>query len=352
MNKNDFNLTDHPHRRFNPLTGEWVLVSPHRAKRPWQGQVEKQQEDQRPAYDPTCYLCPTNKRAEGSFNPDYKETFVFTNDFSSMLQDTPSGGINEDELFVVQSERGLCKVICFSPRHDLTVPEMDISDIKKVIDLWQTEYIELGKNEVINYVQIFENKGSIMGCSNPHPHGQIWCSSSIPVELSKESIKQKEYFNKHHTTLLSDYLKKELIKKDRILFENSDFVALVPFWAVWPFETMLISKKPHANISTLTDAEKQSFADAYKRLTVMYDNLFQVSFPYSAGLHQSPTDGKDYPEWHLHMHFYPPLLRSATVKKFMVGYEMLGNPQRDITPEFSAKQLRELPTKHYKQNGK
>ena len=349
---NGFNLNDHPHRRFNPLTKEWILVSPHRAKRPWQGQVEKQQEDKRPDYDPTCYLCPGNKRAEGTFNPDYKENYTFTNDFSSLLQDTPEGKIEDGELFIADSEKGLCKVICFSPRHDLTIPEMEIADIKKVVDLWQKEYIELGKIDYINYVQIFENKGSIMGCSNPHPHGQIWCSSSIPTEPSKESISQKEYFIKHKTTLLSDYLKKELEKKERILFENDDFVALVPFWAVWPFETMIVSKKAFSNIAQLNESEKISLADAYKRLTIMYDNMFEVSFPYSAGIHQSPTDGKDYPEWHMHMHFYPPLLRSATVKKFMVGYEMLGNPQRDITPEWSAQKLKELSTIHYKKNGK
>lgn len=342
-----FSLTDHPHRRYNPLTGEWVLVSPHRTKRPWQGQVEKPQQEIRPEYDPKCYLCPGNERAGGFKNPDYIDTFIFTNDFSALLEDTPNGGINE-ELFKAESEKGICKVVCFSPRHDLTIPEMDQKSIRKVIDLWANQYDELGSIDFINYVQIFENKGSIMGCSNPHPHGQIWASSSIPVEPTKESKFQKEYFDKNNSTLLGDYLIAEIEKGERILAENEHFVALVPFWAVWPFESMIISRKSAQSIIDLDDKKKNDMADIYKRLTVMYDNLFEASFPYSAGLHQAPTDGNDYPEWHLHMHFYPPLLRSATVKKFMVGYEMLATPQRDITPEQSAERLRALPETHYK----
>src|SRR3972149_1112105 len=304
-----FNLTDHPHKRYNPLTGEWILVSPHRMKRPWQGQVEKQQEKQRPEYDATCYLCPGNERAGGYKNPDYKDTFVFTNDFSAILDNTPTGKLN-DGLFKAESEKGICKVICFSPRHDLTIPEMEETDIKKVIDLWVEQFEELGRKNFINYVQIFENKGSIMGCSNPHPHGQIWSSSSIPVEPSKEDYNQKIYFKKNNSSLLGGYLKEELKRKERILIENDDFLALVPFWAIWPFETMIISKKNTKHIGELSEKEKFSFANIYKRLTVMYDNLFEISFPYSAGIHQSPTDGKEHEGWHLHMHFYPPLLRS------------------------------------------
>ena len=344
----EFNLNDHPHRRFNPLTGEWVLCSPHRAKRPWQGQVEKAPVDDRPQYDESCYLCPTNERIGGHLNPDYKDPFAFTNDFSSLLQDTPAGGYEEDDLFRAESERGICRVICFSPRHDLTVPEMEQKDVRKVVDLWCEQFEELGSKDFINYVQIFENKGSIMGCSNPHPHGQVWASSSVPGEPAKEAIRLKAYYDKNGRTLLEDYLAKELDKSERILVENDHFVALVPFWAVWPFETMIISRRPVQNILDLTSAEKDALADIYRRLTIKYDNLFEVSFPYSAGLHQAPTDGEDHPEWHLHMHFYPPLLRSATVKKFMVGYEMLGNPQRDITPEQAAQRLKDLPVEHYK----
>lgn len=343
-----FNIENHPHRRFNPLTGDWILVSPHRAKRPWQGQVEKTVAEDRPAYDPGCYLCAGNERAGGKINPDYKGTFVFTNDFSALLTDTPEGGADENELFRAKSERGICKVICFSENHALTIPEMEVADIRKVVDVWCEQFDELSQSEFVNYVQIFENKGAIMGCSNPHPHGQIWSSSSIPVEPEKESKTQKAYFEKTGRTLLSDYLKAELDKKERLVAENEYFVALVPYWAVWPFETMIISRRAVQNISQLTDEERTGLADIYKQLTVKYDNLFEVSFAYSAGLHQAPTDGNDYPEWHLHMHFYPPLLRSATVKKFMVGYEMLASPQRDITAEQAARRLRELSDIHYK----
>jgi galactose-1-phosphate uridylyltransferase, family 1 len=344
----NFNIEDFPHRRLNPLTGDWILVSPHRAKRPWQGQVEKAAADERPKYDPTCYLCAGNERAGGKFNPPYKGTFVFTNDFSALLTDTPDGNVDEGNLFQAKSESGICKVICFSEDHSLTIPEMEVADIRNVVDVWCEQFEELGSNPMINYVQIFENKGAIMGCSNPHPHGQIWSSSSVPVEPAKESKTQKEYFEKHGNTLLSDYLKAELTKKDRLVVENDHFVALVPFWAVWPFETMIVSRRPVQNILQLTKEERTALADIYKQLTVKYDNLFEVSFAYSAGLHQAPTDGNDYPEWHLHMHFFPPLLRSASVKKFMVGYEMLATPQRDITAEQAAQRLRDLSPIHYK----
>ncbi len=344
----NFALSEHPHRRYNPLTGEWLLVSPHRAKRPWQGQVEKKQEEILPAYDPGCYLCPGNIRAGGVRNPDYKNTFVFVNDFSALIPDIPAGEYRANDIFNAESEKGLCKVICFSPKHDLTLPEMNTDSIKEVVDVWQREYIEIGKLDYINHVQIFENKGSIMGCSNPHPHGQIWAQRSIPAEPYKEYIHQKKFFDTYKKSLLSVYLEKEMEMQERIVTDNNRFNVVVPFWGVWPYETIIISKRHFQSISMMSEEEKLSFAEILKELTIIYDNLFEVSFPYSAGIHQSPTDGKNHPEWHFHMHFYPPLLRSATVKKFMVGYEMLGNPQRDITPEISAKQLRELPKIHYK----
>jgi UDPglucose--hexose-1-phosphate uridylyltransferase len=344
-----FNFEDHSHRRYNPLTGEWLQVSPHRAKRPWQGQQEKTAQAKRPAYDPGCYLCPGNTRANGEVNPDYKGTYAFKNDFAAITDDVPSGIMQEGELFLAKSERGICKVICFSPRHDLTIPEMEVEAIKEVVELWKREYLELGQKDFINHVQIFENKGEVMGASNPHPHGQIWAQESIPDEPAKKQQHLASYYQKHGRTLLQDYVEIELQKGERILFQNEHFVALVPFWAVWPFEAMIVAKRPVPSVDKLTEAEMLSLADAYQQLTIRYDNLFEISFPYSAGLHQAPTDGQEHPEWHLHMVFYPPLLRSATVKKFMVGYEMLGNPQRDITPETAAAMLRKLPAVHYKQ---
>lgn len=342
-----FDLKEHSHTRLNILTGDWVLVSPHRMKRPWQGKVEDLPKDNRPSYDPHCYLCPGNKRSDGTINPVYKDPFSFVNDFSALLEDSPVGEYDEEGLLLVKSESGICKVLCFSPEHNLTLPQMTVEAIEKVIELWQNEFIELSTNPSIKYIQIFENKGEIMGCSNPHPHGQIWSSSSIPLELAKETTQQKKYFDTHQTSLLSAYIKLELKKNERIVIENDDFVALVPFWAVWPYETMIVSKRHVQNIVQFNEQEIRSFATILKQLTTKYDNLFNISFPYSAGMHQSPVNEGHHPEWHWHMHFYPPLLRSATVKKFMVGYEILANPQRDITPELAAEKLHSISMIHY-----
>lgn len=337
----DLTFNDRPHRRLNILTGEWIQVSPHRTKRPWQGQQEEREKSKKPRYDESCYLCPGNERAGGVHNPNYTSTFAFDNDFSALLPDTNPAHLNRDDLLVANTERGICRVICFSPRHDLTLPEMEVDHIRKVVDLWVDEYRELGSKPFIKYVQIFENKGEMMGCSNPHPHGQIWAQETIPEEPAKELAQQKKYFEKNGRTLLGDYLDAELQEKTRIVVENDDFVVLVPFWAFWPFETLLVSRRPFGRFTDMTEDEKNSLADIIKKITSKYDNLFNISFPYSAGFHAAPTDNDEHSEWHFHMHFYPPLLRSATVKKFRVGYEMLGNPQRDITAEAAAGLLRE-----------
>jgi UDPglucose--hexose-1-phosphate uridylyltransferase len=341
-------LAAYPHRRKNILTGEWILVSPQRAERPWQGQVEAASPRKKIGYDPGCYLCPGNMRAGGQKNPNYDTTYVFDNDYSALMPETPDRLLNVNDLLIVENEPGRCRVICFSPRHDLTLPEMTTDAIVKVIDVWQAEYAMLGEDQNIHYVQIFENKGIMMGCSNPHPHGQIWAQKRVPVEPAKETDQFNTYYKRGGTTMLADYLALELRQKERLVWQNEQFVALVPFWATWPFETLIISRRPITGLDVFRSDEKQALADILRLITIKYDNLFQTSFPYSMGLHQAPTDGLIHPEWHFHIHFYPPLLRSATVKKFMVGYEMLANPQRDITAEFSAGQLRELPEKHYK----
>jgi UDPglucose--hexose-1-phosphate uridylyltransferase len=331
-----------PHRRLNPLTREWVLVSPHRTDRPWQGQVEESQTAKSPAYDPECYLCPGNMRAGGVFNAPYTSTFVFTNDFAALKPDTPHSHSERDGLLVAESEPGICRVVCFSPRHNLTLANMELTDLRTVVDTWIEEYAELGARESINYVQIFENRGAIMGASNPHPHCQIWASCSLPNEVAKEQANLLAWRETHQSCLLCEYEELERTAGERVVEENESFLTVVPYWAVWPFETMIISKRHMTAIDALSAAECDALADILKRTTARYDRLFNVSFPYTMGFHQRPTDGHPHDEWHLHLHFYPPLLRSATVRKFMVGYEMLGSPQRDITPESAAERLRAL----------
>ncbi len=342
-------MLNNPHRRFNLLTREWVLVSPHRAKRPWLGQVEKRAPENLPIYDPTCYLCPRNERAGGIFNPDYTGTFVFENDFAALLPNAEEEPVQDSPLLVSVPEQGQCLVVCFSPRHDLTLPELELSAIENVLDTWTSASSNLAKNDFVHYVQVFENKGAMMGCSNPHPHSQIWAQSHSPNEIVKELDAQTEYFDQHQSPLLLDYIREEQKRKDRVLFSNDHFTAVVPFWAVWPFEVLVSAHRATQSLADLTSSEVSALAEVFKHVTTKYDNLFEISFPYSMGFHQAPADGGSHPEWVLHAHFYPPLLRSATVRKFMVGFEMLAMPQRDITPEVAAERLRGLSSIHYKQ---
>lgn len=339
-------LNDAPHRRLNPLTGEWVLVSPHRTQRPWQGQVEKPTTDDRPAYDPHCYLCPGNERANGARNPDYTTTFVFTNDFAALLPDTPHQVNNEHPLLQAHSVRGTSRVICFSPKHNLTLPEMELTEIRHVVDVWAEQTEDL--LTTYRWVQIFENKGAVMGCSNSHPHGQIWASDRLPNEPGKEDRQQRQYWAESGQVLLADYTALEEEKGERVVVRNEHWLAVVPYWAIWPFETLLLPRRHVLRLPDLTPAERDALADILKRLLSKYDNLFQTSFPYSMGWHGAPA-GSDYDYWQLHAHFYPPLLRSATVKKFLVGYEMLAEAQRDLTAEQAAQRLHVLSDIHYRQ---
>jgi UDPglucose--hexose-1-phosphate uridylyltransferase len=336
----------HPHRRYNALTGDWILVSPHRTQRPWQGKQENSARDARPAHDPTCYLCSGNVRAGGAKNPEYTATYVFTNDFAAIL---PNGERSDtgDDLLRSQPVSGTCRVICFSPRHDWTLPEMPLEAIRGVVDVWAEQTEELGRD--YRWIQVFENKGDIMGCSNPHPHGQIWASDVIPNEPAKEDRQQLTHWRERGSRLLVDYLRHEEEQNERIVIQNEDWVVVLPYWATWPYETLLLPRRPVSRLPDLHGAERTSLAEILKRLLTRYDNLFEISFPYSMGWHGAPGGAGDFGHWQLHAHFYPPLLRSATVKKFMVGYEMLAEAQRDLTAEQAAQTLRNQSDVHFKE---
>ncbi len=350
---NSSDLAHTPHRRFNPLTREWVLVSPHRTQRPWQGKVADTAAAAALQYDPSCYLCPGNERARSlaggavARNPAYTSTFVFDNDYAALLPEAPQIAVDEAGLLVAHTESGICRVLCFSPRHDLTIPRMSLPELRIVVDVWAEQHASLGALDWVNHVQIFENRGALMGASNPHPHCQIWANATLPNIPEREVAAQAEYHTERHSCLLCDYLALEQKQNERVVCQNDGFAALVPYWAVWPFEILLVSKRHFSAIDEMSSVEREHLADILRRVTTHYDNLFLTSFPYSMGFHQRPTDGHAHPECHFHAHYFPPLLRSATVQKFMVGYELLAGPQRDITPETAAEQLRVAGENHY-----
>ncbi len=337
-------LPDGSHRRFNPLAGRWVLVSPHRLDRPWQGAKDAPQSSPGVAYDPDCYLCPGNLRAGGVRNPNYEGVYVFDNDFPALRAEVDAAqGESSNPLFRAQPEPGVCRVLCYSPDHSRTLSALSVPEIEAVVAAWVAQSEELAARFPDGSVQIFENKGELMGCSNPHPHGQIWAQASLPAELETELALCTAYAREHDSALLADYLQAELELKDRLICANEEFVALVPYWATWPYEALVLPRESRPRLPSLSTAQQRGFADVLQRLSARYDHLFKVSFPYSAGIHQAPGNGRYDHVFTLHMHFYPPLLRSAEVKKFMVGYEMLADPQRDLTPESAAAMLRDLP---------
>jgi UDPglucose--hexose-1-phosphate uridylyltransferase len=339
-----FDQKKHPHRRFNPLLNEWILVSPHRGNRPWQGKLGNHESAPRNIYDQNCYLCPNNKRVNGELNPNYSGTFVFDNDFAALKPDTPKYS-DKDPLFGMKSEQGVSRVICFSPDHSATLATMSEKQINEVVEIWQAQSAELG--ETYQWVQLFENKGETMGCSNPHPHGQVWAQNQLPSLVEKKHDALNKYFKEHEGNLLDDYASAEWDQKTRVVCHNSDWLVLVPHWAAWPFETLLLPRFHAERITDLVDSQKANLATIMSQLLIRYDNLFNCSFPYSMGWHGAPFDKKDHPEWTLHASFLPPLLRDAQVQKFMVGYEMMAEPQRDITPELAAERLRQCSSIHY-----
>jgi len=336
---------DKPHRRYDPLSDKWVLLSPQRLLRPWQGE-EQEPEPAPPVHDPDCYLCPGNARVTGEDNPDYQGVHLFTNDFPAMLTEADDSTADDTPLFRSEAARGECHVICFSPDHSKSLPELNDEQRTAVVKTWSAETARLGA-EYAN-VQIFENKGAMMGCSNPHPHGQIWASDHIPDALRIEDQTQTDYLSTQGAAMLLDLADQEAAKQERVIVQNADWIALVPWWASWPFETLLLPRFAVTRISQLDDDQQRSLAELLGRLTTKFDNLFQCSFPYSMGWHGAPFGQEQSSHWQLHAHFYPPLLRSASVRKFMVGYEMLAEAQRDLTPEKAAELLRKSADTHYR----